>query len=210
MEPKLYLRFSDLFDREPRTTELIELLDRIPLRHAVYVLTSINQCLRVAMQDPSQDFGKLQEKLLATHMDDECLERLKSRFSHDRCDERPVFLPECILNVMRVVLSHGDPEPLPVVEDDERIRYLIGRACLIVNSQLVSERQAEALKSGSKNDQRIELMTQWLSSFELANPPKATHVMPRLEIMYRILLRTPEVKDSIMRRAGGFDLEAEF
>ncbi|NUQ27721.1 MAG: hypothetical protein HOQ35_04290 [Acidobacteriaceae bacterium] len=210
MEPKLYLRFEDLFDHKPTMDELVSLLRGIPLRHAMYRLTSLNQCLRVVMQDRLQDSGKLQEKMLAMHLDDECLARLKVRFPNARCDERPIILPEGLLNVMRIVIAGGDPEPFPVDEDDERIRYLIGRACLMVNSLLVSAEQAQALQAGTKNDQRIELMTQWLSSFELANPPRAEHLIPRLEIMYRILLRAPVVKARIAERTGGFDLEGEF
>jgi hypothetical protein len=210
MEPKLYLQFEDLFDHKPTMEDLISLLANIPIRHAAYVLTSVNQCLRVVMQDRSQDFGKLQEKLLAGHLDDECLSLLKARFPHARCDERPIILPESLLNVLRSVISHGDFAPFPDNDDDERIRYLIGRACLMVNSLLVDSEQARALKEGAKDDQRIELMTQWLSSFELANPPRADHLIPRLEIMYRILLRDPAAKARILQRTSGFDLEAEF
>lgn len=192
--------------------ELIDLLRGVPVRHAIYTLSSLNLCLRVAMQDAAQSFGKVQEKILATHLDDECLSLLKQRFPHERCEDRPVFVPECLLNVMRFVVVNGNSEPFPVIDEDEdeRIRYRIGRACLMVNSLLVSAKQAEALRSGTKDDQRLELMTQWLSSFELANPPKADHLIPRLEIMYRTLLRTPEVKARIMKRAKGFDFEAEF
>jgi hypothetical protein len=93
--------------------------------------------LRVVMQDRSQDFGKLQEKLLAVNLDD-------------------------------------------------------------------------ALKRGTKDNQRIELMTQWLSSFEIANAPRADHLIPRLEIMYRVLLRDPAIKEKILKKTLGLDLEAEF
>lgn len=210
MKPRLYLRYSDLFDREPTVDELIDSLRGIPIRHALYTLSALNLCLRVAMQDSTQSFGKVQEKMLVMHLDDECLDALKQRFPNERCEDRPVFLPECLLNAMRVVIAYGDPEPFPVIEDDERIRYLIGRACLMVNSLLVSSGQADALRAGTKDDQRIELMTQWLSSFELANPPKADHLIPRLEITYRILLRTPEVKARIAKCTKGFDFEAEF
>ena len=210
MEPKLYLQFEDIFDHKPNMEDLISLLANIPVRHAVYVLTSVNQSLRVVMQDRSQDFGKLQEKLLAGHLDDECLSLLKARFPHARCDDRPIILPESLLNVLRVVISHGDFAPFPETDDDERIRYLIGRACLMVNSLLVDSQQARALKEGTKDDQRIELMTQWLSSFELANSPRADHLIPRLEIMYRILLRDSAARARILQRTSGFDLEAEF
>jgi hypothetical protein len=210
MKHKLYFRYSDLFDREPTMDELIDLLRDIPIRHAIHTLSYVNLSVRVAMQDPTQDFGKVQEKMVAGYLDDECLNLLKQRFPHERCEDRPVFLPGCLLNVMRVVIAYGDPEPFPVIEEDERIRYRIGRACLMVNSLLVNSEQALALRTGTKDDQRIELMTQMLSDFELANPPKADHIIPRLEIMFRTLLRNTEVKARIEKRTGGFDLEAEF
>jgi hypothetical protein len=210
MIPKLYLRYSDLFDHEPTKDELIDLLRGIPIRHALYTLSSLNLCLRVAMQDSTQSFGKVQEKMLATHLDDECLNLLRQRFPCKRCEDRPVFLPECLLNVMRVVIDYGNPVLLPVIEEDQQIMYRIGRACLMVNSLLVSSEQADALRTGTHDEQRIELMTQVLSGFELANPPRADHLIPRLEIMYRVLLRTPEVKARIIKRSGGFDFEAEF
>jgi hypothetical protein len=210
VRPTLYFRYSDLFDREPTREELIDLIRDIPTRHAIYVLSNINLCLRVALQDETQRSGKVQEKMLVMHLDEECLNLLKQRFPDERCEDRPVFTPECLLNVMRVVMDYGDPEPLPVVEDDERIRYRLGRACLMVNSLLLSSEQAEALQTGTNDDRRIELMTQILSGFELANPPRADHLIPRLEIMYRILLRTPDVKAEIIKRSGGFDFEAAF
>ncbi len=190
--------------------ELIDLLRGIPIRHALYTLSSLNLCLRVAMEDATQNFGKVQEKMLVMHLDDECRNLLEQRFPHERCEDRPVFLPECLLNVMRVVIDYGDPKPLPVIEEDQRIMHRIGRACLMVNSLLVSSEQAEGLRTGTNDDRRIELMTQFLSGFELANPPKADHLIPRLEVMYRILLRTPEVKARITKRGNGFDFEAEF
>jgi hypothetical protein len=49
MEPKLYFRYSDLFDREPTMDELADLLRGIPIRHAIYTLSALNLCLRVAM-----------------------------------------------------------------------------------------------------------------------------------------------------------------
>lgn len=210
MEPRLYIRFSDLFDREPSLSDLITSLKDIPVRHALYALSTINLCLRIAMQDPNQDFGKVQERVLVGHLDDECLDRLRHRFPHEQVSDRPVFLPETVLHVMRLVVLHGNLIPLPNIGEDEQIRYRIGRACLMSNSLLVSPQQVDAIQSGPVDDRRIELMTQWLPSFELANPPKADHVLPRLEIMYSTLLRTPEVKARIAQCADGLDFEAEF
>lgn len=210
MTPKLYVRYSELFDREPTMKDLIDLLSGIPVRHAVYTISSLNLRLRVAMLDSSQNFGLVQERIVATHLDDECLKLLQQRFPNSRFNDRPVVLPEGLLSVLKVVISVGDPEPFPKVEEDERVRHAIGRACLMVNSQLVSPEQAEALHAGTRDDQRIELMVQWLSSFELANPPRADHLIPRLEVMYRTLLRAPEVKARMMKCAKGFDFESAF
>lgn len=211
MKPGLYITYSDLFDKRPTTTELLSLLKGIPLRHATHVLSYMNLLIRAAMQERSREnFGKIQAQLFAGHLDDECFGRVKQRLPFARCEDRPIFLPHSILNVLRVVLTVGDPTPQPRDEEDERIRFLIGRACLMVNDLLVSEEEAAALMVGTQDDRRVELIVQTLAGFELANAPQADHLMPRLEVMYRTLLLDTTVKSRIARQYPGFDFEAEF
>jgi hypothetical protein len=211
MKPGLYITYSDLFDQRPTTAELVSLLKGIPLRHATHVLSYMNLLVRAAMQEKSREnFGKVQAQLFAGHLDDECFGRVKQRLPLARCEDRPIFLPHSILNVLRIVLTVGDPAPQPRDDENEKIRFLIGRACLMVNDLLVSEEEAAALTAGTQDDRRIELIVQTLAGFELANAPQADHLMPRLEVMYRTLLRDPAIKSRIAHQYPGFDFEVEF
>jgi hypothetical protein len=98
MKPGLYLCYSDLFDRRPTMAELVVLLEGIPLRHAAFVLSYINLVVRSAMQEKGREsFGKVQEKMFLAHLDEEHLNLLKQRFAATRCEDRPIFLPHCLL-----------------------------------------------------------------------------------------------------------------
>jgi hypothetical protein len=80
----------------------------------------------------------------------------------------------------------------------------------MMNSLLFTPAEGTALKSGTEDDRRTELMTQTIAGFELINSPKADHLMPRLQVMYRILLRDPSVTSRIALECEGFDFEREF
>lgn len=167
--------YSDVFDRQPTKAELVALVEQIPLRHATFVISRINLALRYAMQEQGRaNFGKVQEILIAGHLDDEILGLLKARFPTVKCDERPVFLPNNLLNVLRIVVTHCDPAPPPNIEEDESVRYAIGRACLMMNSLLFTEDEGRALKFGTEDARRTELMTQTIAGFELTNSPNPT------------------------------------
>lgn len=203
--------YSDVFDRQPSKEELIAFIEKIPLRHAIFVISRINLAVRYTMQGEGRaNFGKVQEMLISAHIDDEILGLLKARFPTVKCDERPVFLPQSLLSMLRIVVAHCDPTPPPNTEDDESVRYAIGRACLMMNSLLFTSDEGKALKSGTEDDRRTELMTQTIAGFELINSPKASHLMPRLQLMYRILLRDPSVSSRIAHECEGFDFEREF
>lgn len=203
--------YFDVFDRQPTKAELIAFVEKLPLRHAASVISRINLALRYAMQEHGPaNFGKVQEMLIAGHIDDEILGLLKARFPTEQCDKRPVFLPQNLLSVFRIVVTHCDSLAAPKEQEDEAVRYAIGRACLMMNSLLFTQDEGRALKLGTEDDRRIALMTQTIAGFELTNSPKADHLMPRLQVMYRILLRDPRVKSRIAVECEGFDFEREF
>src|SRR5579864_8042302 len=209
MKSGVIFSYSDVFDRQPTEGELIAFIEKIPLRHAILVISRINLALRYVMQEQSQ-FGKVQEMLVAGHLDNEILGSLKARFPTAKCDDRPVFIPQSLLSVLRIVVTHCDPAPPADTEADESVRYAIGRACLIMNSLLFTPDEGKALQFGTEDERRIELMTQTIAGFELINSPKPEHLMPRLQVMYRMLLRDPSVTSRIALECEGFDFEREF
>jgi hypothetical protein len=211
MSVGVLISYFDLFDRKATMDELVDLLKPIPLRHAIHVLSRINLGLRYAMQELGRsNLAEVQGFFLAAHSDDEMLWRLKTRFPFAMCDERPVFLPHGLLNVLRLVVMHCDPKPPIDISVDESVRYAIGRACLMMNDLLLNEAEHEALSAGTEDDRRIALMVQMLAGYEIANPPKAHHVMPRMQVMFRILLKDENVRARISSRCNGFDISLEF
>jgi len=156
------------------------------------------------------NLAEVQGFFIAAHSDDEMLCRLKMRFPFAMCDERPVFLPHGLLNVLRLVVIHCDPKQPIDISVDESVRYAIGRACLMMNDLLLNEAEHEALFAGTADDKRISLMVQMLAGFEIANPPKAHHVMPRMHVIFRILLKNESIRARIMKKCHGFDINLEF
>jgi hypothetical protein len=211
MKSGLYLTYSELFDEMPTTEGLTELIKSLPRRHAIYVLSRINLVLRRAMEHKGNaDMATEQQRLLAGHLDDEIIARAKQRIPNAKCDDRPVFLPFGVLNILSLVLVHSDPDRTPDESEDEQVRYAVGRACLMMNDLLINQDELHALRKGSADEQRIELMVQTMSSFELNNPAKDHHLVPRLQVMYRTLLQDPMIKQKIASRCQGFDFGAEF
>ena len=214
MNPKVCFSFSEVFDHHPSMTELIDSIRWIPLRHAVHVISYINSAVRYSLMEHRQpNIGKVQEWLVAAHVDDETLDILKTRFPHARCEDRPIYLPQNLLALLRVVIANCDPDPMPdpSPEEDKRVRYAISRACLMMNNLLFTAEEGNALtNAGTDEEKRIELMTQTIGAFELINPSRPDHLMPRLQIMYRLLLKDPKVQTRIAQECNGFDFLETF
>jgi hypothetical protein len=214
MKPQVCFSFSDIFDRHPSMTDVIDSIRWIPLRHAVHVISYINSAVRYALMEPGRpNIGSVQELLVVAHTDDETLNTLKVRFPHAKCEDRPVYLPQSLLALLRVVIANCDPDsaPDPSDEEDKRVRYAISRACLMMNNLLFTPEEGSALtNAGTDDEKRIALMTQSIGTFELVNPSRPDHLMPRLQTMYRLLLNDPRVQARIAQECNGFDFLETF
>ncbi|MGO8757627.1 MAG: hypothetical protein ACLQG3_05835 [Terracidiphilus sp.] len=211
MDSGVCFTFSELFDRHPTVGELIETVRGIPLKHAVHVILAMNLFVRFAMQENRKvNFGRVQEFLTAGHVDDETLGLLKSRFPTARCEDRPIFLPQNILAILRIAIANCDPAPEPDETEDARVRYAVGRACLMMNDLLFTPADGASLNTGTEAQRRVALMAQTIGGFELTNPTRPDHLMPRLHIMFRILLNDPNVRSRISQRCRQFDFLREF
>ena len=208
----IYITYSELFDRQPTLAELVELIKPLPLRHAAYNLSLINLALRYAMQEPGRtNFGEVQKKLVGDHLNDETFALFEQRFPKTNPVERPVFLPQTILAILRLVLIHCDPEPQPKIDEDRFVRCTIGTACLMMNNLLLTvEEQQALLATTTEDERRIELMVQAMAGFEVANTASAEHLIRRLQVMYLLLLKKPDVTTRLALRFDGFDFEREF
>ena len=211
MNSAVCFSYSELFDRYPSLDEVIETISWIPMRHAIHVISTTNLAIRYAMQEHGKpNLGKVQEFVIAAHVDDEALGILKTRFPRANCVERPVFLSQNLLALLRLVIAHCDPDTEPNMQEDERARYSIGRACLMLNNLLFTREEEKTLNAGAECDRRLKLMAQAIGGFELTNPTRPDHLVPRLQIMYRVLLKVPPIRSRIARECGGFDFSSEF
>lgn len=191
--------------------ELVETVRGIPLKHTVHAILAMNLFLRFAMQEGRRvKFGKIQEFLTAGHIDDETLSLLKARFPMARCEDRPIFLPQNILAILRIAIANCDPAPEPDESDDVRVRYTVGRACLMMNNLLFTSADGASLNMGTETERRVALMAQAIGGFELTNPTRPDHLMPRFQIMFRILLNDPNVRSRIAQGCRQFDFLREF
>jgi hypothetical protein len=203
--------FSELFDRHPTMDELVETVRGIPLKHAVHVILAMNLFIRFAMQEKGREnFGRVQESLAAGHIDDESLNLLKSRFPKARCEDRPIFLPQNLLAILRIAIANCDPVPEPDESQDERVQYAIGRACLMMNNLFFTPADGDPLHTGTEAERRTALMAQAIGGFELTNPTRPEHLMPRFQIMFRILLNNQDVRSRIAQGCRQFDFLGEF
>jgi hypothetical protein len=184
MIPATYLTFPELFDRRATMEGLVELVKGVPLHHAAFVLSYLNLALRYAVQEMDRkNLADVQRHLVRNHFDAETLALLDQRFKKVNCVDRPIFFAQSILAVLRLITLHCDPEPLPDLSDDERVRTTIGRACLMMNQLLITAEEERALNAGTDDDKRIELMVQSLAGFELMNPRDDRHLMRRLCVL---------------------------
>jgi len=175
------------------------------------MLSRINLVLRHALQEQNRpNFGRVQQSLVAEFIDDNAFRRLQDQFAHVSMDDRPIFLPLAVLNIMRLVLVHSQRGIPESAVDNPAVRHSIGSACLMMNDLLVSEEEARRIKDGEEKVQRLELLVQLLPSFELANPPTAQHLLFRYQVIFKTLLAQDSVRRRIARQCRGFDLDREF
>jgi len=148
--------------------------------------------------------------MIGDFADDETFRRLKERFAYVSTDQRPIFIPLSVLNILRLVLKHArEAEPL-ATEDIPAVRHSLGTACLMMNDLLLSAGEERQIREGIKDDRRLALLVQSLAPFELANPPAAHHLFFRYGVMFRTLLNDPVVRVRIANLCRGLDFQAEF
>jgi len=208
---RAYIAYSEVFDTQPTWQQIIGVVKELQMVDAVLVLSRMNLAVRFALQEHNRpNFGRLQQVLIGNFTDDEIFKRLQERFPHVSTEERPIFVPISILNVLRLVLAHSRPGTEPNLADDPKLQFAIGRSCLMMNDLLLSTEEKREIKEGTKESRRLALLVQILAPFELANPPAAHHLLFRFNVLYRTILNDPAVRARISQECNGFEFEQEF
>lgn len=208
-----YIAYSDLCDEKLPLATLKKRLRRFKLSNTIFTLSRINVLLgrqrmlgegREAMQD-------LQGRLVANYIDDELLEdRLKPRFGALKRDERPLFLRQQMLNLIRHCALVCRESGSVIPDGKTNGGYELGRCCLIMNDNLLSKREERAISEGTSLKRRKHLGIQLAPLLELYNPPKIDQAVVRAEIIFSEILNSPEMKAIIGRELQGVDIAQAF
>jgi hypothetical protein len=206
-----YITYAELCDRKPSWEEIVACIKEWPMLTAAVTLMRMNMVLRFSLQEHNRpNFGRLQQIMVNDFTDPDTFRRLRERFVSTQTDQRPVFVPLAVLNVLRLVLVYArENEPLSTV-DDPALRFSIGSACLMMNNLLVSAEEERQIKEGNRDARRLGLLVQSLAPFELAFPPIDSHLLLRDGVMFRMLLDDPSIRERIAAECRGFDFKVEF
>lgn len=190
MPIRMPICFSDVYDRTPDEAELDQLLQplcRIPTFRMIAMLNTL-----LSFYDDNEEQAKrIQGFLLQNLTDEELFERLRQKFPNESVTRRPVFHRQQLLVLMKRLLlksEEGECDPNADVES----RYVLGKACLIVNDLLNNEEQNRRLEQLSEaNEEAVlsELFVQLLVAAELYNPADVLHSVVRSDEFFRIIDR---------------------
>jgi|HubBroStandDraft_6_1064221.scaffolds.fasta_scaffold03484_5 hypothetical protein len=201
------LEYREVYDRPARLEELIFLISDLDVTATASVLCQMNADLRLTKRE-REATAKTQQLIAGGLLPDETIGRLKQRFGKEHMSERPIFYPAQLLSVLLLVLKHSVGVRNPLIDD--RARYALGDACLMMNDLMMTEGERAAVGPGSRDTVGRALMAQMLAPFELLNTSSIVHVAYRARIMFRELLRTAVVRQRISKECQGFDFDSEF
>ncbi len=205
-----YYLYSELFDRKPalQVEDILKPFDRV---NTVLLLSRVNVHIRHTLQEPTRaNLAWLQGFLLRNFLDEDTFRRLQKRFPNVKLEDRLLFHPVQILNMLRLALrvcsDAGDRRP----DQNENDRYQLGAACLMMGDLLSTEEEVQQIMRGDVDERSKNLMVQMLSAFEVANPARPSHLLFRSLVQFRVLLKNSVVREEIRKTCRGFDLEGRF
>jgi hypothetical protein len=171
----------------------------------------VNVHIRHAFQEPTREnLAWLQGFLLRNFLDEDTFRRLQERFPTEKLEDRLLFHPLQILNVLRLALRVCGDAPDRRPDQNENDRHQLGAACLMTSDLLSTEEEEKQIMQGNDDERAKNLMVQMLSSFEVVNPARPSHLLFRSYVQFRMLLKDGVVREDIRRTCRGFDLEGRF
>jgi hypothetical protein len=208
-----YIAYSELCDEKLPLATLKKRLRQFKLSNVIFTLSRINVLLgrQRMLGEGREAMQKLQGRLVDNFIDDELLEdRLKPRFGPVKRDERPLFLRQQVLNLIRLCALVCREGASMITDGRSPGGYELGRCCLIMNDHLLSKGEERAISEGTSLKRRKHLAIQLAPLLELYNPPKIDQAVVRAEIIFSEILNSPEMKAIINRELQGVDIAQAF
>jgi hypothetical protein len=207
---KVYITYSELYDRRPSADELCELLRGLNSFHTVVLLLRVSTMLRHAAISPNkQDGESFQLWFAGAFLDQDTKLRIEGRFGRQNADHRPICHPLQLLNIIKLTLafSEGGEDARP--DQSEAHRHKLGAAFLIMSDLLVTPVEVQNISAGTHDERRRQLMVQSLAPIELSNPTRLRNLLFRSYAMYRVALQDPTLLAQIRNECGGLDVSKE-
>jgi hypothetical protein len=148
--------------------------------------------------------------LLHNFLDEDTFRRLQERFPAEKLEDRPLFHPLQILNVLRLALQLCRDAPDRRPDQNKIDRYQLGAVCLMISDLLSTAKETEQIMRGNDDERARNLMVQMLSPFEVINPARPSHLLFRSYVQLHMLLKDGDVREDIRRTCRGFDFESRF
>lgn len=208
---KIFITYTELYDRRPSVQELHALLKDLNAFNTVIFLSRMNTMLRHAALSPNKkDSGSFQKWFAMVFFDEETKGRIEKRFGRENTDRRPICHPLQLLNMIKLslVFCEGGADARPDTSDFHR--HNLGIACLMMNDLFVTPEEVQNINVGTHDERRKQLMVQSLAQIELGNPTDLRNLLFRSYVMYRVALRDPKLLARISKECGGLDIEKEF
>jgi hypothetical protein len=167
--------------------------------------------LRHSLQEPGKKgFGWVQGFLVRNFIDDPTLKVLQEKFPLTQMEDRPIFHPLQLLNLLRIALVVCSGDETQRADENEALRFQLGIACLMMNDLLQSKEEELAITQGADHERETQLMVQLLAPFEVINPSSQRNLLFRSHVLFRRLLREQSLRDDIRMSCRGFDIEEQF
>jgi hypothetical protein len=208
---KVYITYSELYDRRPTADEMHALLKGLNAFHTIVFLSRMSTMLRHAALSPNQqDVGSFQRWFAMVFFDEETKVRIEGRFGREQADRRPTCHPLQLLNMIKLSCLYCEGSDDARVDTSDRHRHDLGTACLMMNDLFVTPEEVQDINVGPHDERRKQLMVQSLAQIELGNPTSLRNLLFRSYAMYRIALQDTTLLDQIKKECGDLDIEREF
>jgi hypothetical protein len=179
--PILYSDLTGIFPSDADVTAIVRAFNRT---NTFFMLAMVNSLVSFFAHEP-KDAIEIQKFLVSNFVEPDLLKVIEQTLKGESILQHPLFHRQVLLALQRRVLLEAaldgarDPNPPANVAD----KYLLGRACLMMNNLLMPREQEERLKNTGEpgEDERIhgELFAQWLPTAEMLNRPDPAHSIVR-------------------------------